>query len=189
MLILEDRWGGDGMFIDRGEKRLNQEGKSMDKDERHREIKKFWDNRAKGYKGNWQATLGEKYLRQLEIRMVIKFIKRFKPRTVLDIGCGNGYSTKEYSKMFPKIHFTGIDYSEQMILYARETQLKNCHLFADILKPDSLPKNKFDLILTQRCLQNLCDYESQTMAIKNLLSTRKSHGLALFMECSKDGVK
>jgi ubiquinone/menaquinone biosynthesis C-methylase UbiE len=166
--------------------RRNMDGKDL----QNKDIMRFWDKRAEEYGESWKATLGEKYLRMLEIKTMIKFIKLYNPMTVLDAGCGNGYSTKIYARKFPKIDFSGIDYSELMILHTKKTLLKNCKFFiGDVLQPDTLPKKTFDMVMTQRCIQNITDYTSQYNAIKNLLSKVSEGGHLLLMECSKDGVQ
>lgn len=159
--------------------------------DRTEEIKKFWDDRATQYGEDWRATLGEKYLRLLEIKTMSKLIKAYKPRNVLDVGCGNGYSTKIYATKFPDINFIGMDYSEKMIQEAHKRPVKNCKFFTgDVLDSNSIPeaKGKFDLIITQRCIQNLSDYNRQRIAINNLLAKKSPKGTLLLMECSKDGV-
>ena len=159
-------------------------------DERTNEIRKFWDDRAKEYGGDWRATLGEIYLRRLEIIKMTKLIKLYKPKRVLDVGCGNGYSTRIYANRFPKVEFVGIDYSSEMILQAKKSSIANCNFFVgDALYLNSLPDSVFDLIITQRCLQNIPDYERQRIAINNLLCKVSSNGTLLLMECSRDGVE
>lgn len=161
----------------------------MKRNEQLEKIKRFWDTRAEEYGAGWQATLGEKYLRLLEIRTMRNLIKTYNPRNVLDIGCGNGYSTKIFAAAFPSVDFVGLDYSEMMIQEANKSPVKNCKfLLGDVLDISSFPSGSFDLVITQRCLQNLPNYELQRDAIKNLLTRKSPHGTLLLMECSKDGV-
>lgn len=158
-------------------------------DERIKEIKKLWDTRAKEYGANCQATLGEKNLRMLEIKTMMKMIKRYNPKRVIDVGCGNGYSTKIYASEFPLVQFFGMDYSEEMIRHAKLSPIRNCSFFVgDVLDEASFNEREFDIIITQRCLQNLPDYEQQRRAINNLLLLKRPAGHLLLMECSKDGV-
>jgi SAM-dependent methyltransferase len=158
-------------------------------DERIKAIKKFWDSRAREYGADRQATLREKYLRLLEIKTMKRLIRRYTPKRVLDVGCGNGYSTKLYAREFPGIQFIGMDYSEEMIQYAQQSPVPNCRFFVgDVLDTTSLKEGDFDLIMSQRCLQNLPDYELQQKAINNLLTRKNRDGHMLLMECSKDGV-
>ena len=158
-------------------------------DERISEIKKFWNARAKEHGASWQATLGEKYLRLLEIRIMRQVIKRYAPNRVLDVGCGNGFSTKMYARKFPSIEFVGMDYSEPMIQVAQEQPSLNCTFYVgDVLDEATFEGRNFDLILTQRCLQNLPDYDCQRKAIGHLLKLKSPNGYLVLMECSKDGV-
>lgn len=158
-------------------------------DERISEIRKYWDARAKEHGASWQATLGEKYLRLLEIKTMTQMIKRYAPRRVLDVGCGNGFSTRIYAREFPSIQFVGMDYSEQMIQVAQEQPSSNCTFcVGNVLDEPSFEGGSFDVILTQRCLQNLPDYDCQRKAIHNLLKLKSPNGHLVLMECSKDGV-
>ena len=153
-------------------------------------VRAFWDKRAKDHGAAWTATLGEKYLRLLEIKKMSALLKKYNPQSILDVGCGNGYSTKVYAKKFPSKKFIGIDFSEDMIINANKGKMDNCDFFVgDVLDFDTLPNKDFDLIFTQRCLQNLENYEKQKLAIRNLLKLKSNKGLLLLMECSKDGVK
>ena len=159
-------------------------------DKNTEKIKSFWDERADIWGVAWQATLGERWLRMTEIKRVMKYIKRCKPRRVLDVGCGNGFSTKRYAKKFPQIEFIGLDYSEKMISHAKSEPIRNCtFVVGDVLNSDTFPSGKFDIVTTQRCIQNLPDYESQVKAINNLHAKKSSGGVLLLMECSRDGVE
>lgn len=159
-------------------------------DEQVLKIKRFWDDRAIQYGESYRATLQEEYLRRLEIKTMIKYIERYNPKTVLDVGCGNGFSTKTFARRFPQIQFTGIDYSEEMISKANNEVINNSSFFVgDVLELNTLPQRKFDFILTQRCIQNLPDYNKQKKGINNLLNLTTPEGVVALMECSKDGVK
>ena len=158
-------------------------------DEKNEKIKEHWQEKAEQWGQGWQATLGERWLRMLEIKTIAKKIERYSPRQVLDVGCGNGFSTKKYARKFPGIEFVGLDYSPKMISQANKDTVKNCSFMeGNVLELGSFPKGEFDMIITQRCIQNLSDYESQAIAIKNLLTKKSSKGTLLLMECSKDGL-
>lgn len=153
------------------------------------DIKAFWDARARQHGADWRATLAEEPLRRLEIATMAAHIEKSRPRLVLDIGCGNGYSTAAFSRRFPETRFIGVDYSEEMINVANKNRAPNCTFtLGDVLRSESLPDKHADLVFTQRCIQNLPDYESQKTAISNLRSRLSKGGVLLLMECSKDGV-
>lgn len=153
------------------------------------QIKEFWDKRAREHGEDWRATLGEKYLRLLEIQTVVDQITICRPSTVMDVGCGNGYSTKEFALRFPQSTFVGVDFSEEMISQAQKKHPDNASFqVSDVTDDSTLPKGPFDLIVTQRCLQNLPTYELQKKAIESLLSRKSENGILFLMECSKNGV-
>lgn len=154
-----------------------------------RTIKEFWDDRADTWGAAWQATLGERWLRMREIKTIVKYIRRRKPKRVLDVGCGNGFSTKIYARKFPEIEFVGLDFSEKMISHSKKEPVKNCtFIVGDVLAFDSFPPGEFDIVSTQRCIQNLPDYQSQVKAINNLRAKKSPDGILLLIECSRDGV-
>ena len=154
------------------------------------DIKAFWDDRARQFGVRPRATLNEAPLRELEICAMACRLSRLRPRRVLDVGCGNGYSTRSFAHRFPETQFTGVDYSPEMIRQANLDVPANCTFAtADVLDADSLPEGPFDVILTQRCLQNLPEDALQTIAIENLLARRSDRGVLLLMECSRNGVR
>lgn len=153
-------------------------------------IRAFWDERARQFKGDGRATLRETHLREVEVRAIESKIRSLCPRSVLDVGCGNGWSTRRYARRFPGVRFVGVDFSAEMIRYARLDVPPNCSFAeADVLDPGSLPAGPFDLVITQRCIQNLPDWDTQKRAVRNLLSRRAPGAAVLMMECSKNGVK
>jgi ubiquinone/menaquinone biosynthesis C-methylase UbiE len=152
-------------------------------------IKAFWDERARVHGTEWTATLGEPFLRQIEIRAMIEHIRANRSEIIFDVGCGNGYSTVRYATAFPDKTFIGIDYSEEMIAQARTHAAPNCRfLVGDVHRLETFPPHKADLILTQRCLQNIPGYDLQKAAIENLRTKLHSHGSLLLMECSRTGL-
>lgn len=158
-------------------------------DNRIRAIKEFWDTRAREFRENPEGTLTEKYLRLLEIKTMTRFIREMKPTRLLDVGCANGYSTKVYARTFRHVNLIGMDYSEEMILHAQKDALSNCtFVVGDVLRKETFPSGAFDIIITQRCIQNLPDYTTQRTAIENMLTKKVRGGALLLMECSKDGV-
>jgi SAM-dependent methyltransferase len=161
----------------------------MDMDLTIDKIRDYWDQRGREFGEDGRATLGERHLRELEIRVMIRFLNKLKPFRVLDVGCGNGYSTKKFGNAFPRTEFLGMDYSQEMINAANRVRVQNCRFVrGDVLQPETIPPGAFDVILTQRCLQNLPTYDLQRRAIGNLLDKLTPAGTLLLMECSKDGV-
>ena len=152
-------------------------------------IRSFWDDRARQFGADGRATLRETHLREVEVRAMMKKIRALAPSRVLDVGCGNGWSTRHYAREFPETQFVGIDFSAEMIRHARTDVPVNCAFYeGDVLDAASLPAGQFDLVMTQRCLQNLPDWLTQRRAIGNLQALCSPNGKLMLMECSKDGV-
>jgi ubiquinone/menaquinone biosynthesis C-methylase UbiE len=153
-------------------------------------IRAFWDERARTHGTEWTATLGESFLRLIEIRTMMEHIRANASDTVFDVGCGNGYSTVRYANAFPSKSFIGIDYSEEMIAQAGKHATPNCRfVVGDVLRLETFPSHKADLIVTQRCLQNIPGYDLQKRAIENLRTRLHPRGSLLLMECSRTGLE
>ncbi len=157
------------------------------------DIKEYWDKRAKQHPDSPQATTDDIYLRELEIITIadkLKEIRISRSGSVLDIGCGDGYSTLRIAEKIKHLFFTGIDYSKYMIENARNRLklypgLKDRVFFVlgDVLKLDSQFRNSlYDVILTDRCLINLNSFSSQSEAIAQIASHLKPGGYYIALE-------
>lgn len=158
------------------------------------EIKAFWNQRAEELGTDCTATLRETYLRILEINAIAKYLDH--GLIVADIGCGNGFSTIEFAKRF-KTDFIGFDYSEKMIFYANsylmeqsEGTLKGNVGFevGDILKLET-PNRLYDIVLTERCIQNIPTWDLQRKAVIETSKILKTNGLLIMTEGSLTGAK
>lgn len=152
------------------------------------DIKKYWDKRAIKYSGSLNSTTKDIWLRKIEVSLLKVQLKKFSWITsVLDIGCGDGYTTISLSKEFPDISFVGADYSEKMILNAKERldseTLGNRVKFIvlDVLSLDS-NIGQFDALISDRCLINLPSQDLQKKAIKNIHSVLNVSGLYFMVE-------
>lgn len=151
------------------------------------EIKAYWDEQAAKYGSNPNATTNDIFLRKIEINYLCEFLESFdKKLRVLDIGCGNGYSTFEYKKKVPKHDYVGADYSEEMIKSAKERLLKEniTGITFEVMDVTqlSLYNEKFDLIISDRCLVNLGNSGNRKKAIKEICRTLNSGGKYLMIE-------
>lgn len=164
----------------------------MIKDKKSKEdIKKFWDKQAEEYQQQGEATNPDIIDMELEIENIANYIK--DGAKVLDIGCGNGYSTIKFAKR-RNIEITGIDYSDEMISQANialeklDNNLKKRIKFekGDILTIDY--NREFDTVITCRCLINLINFNEQKQAIKNILQALKKNGLYIMCENTLDGL-
>lgn len=147
-------------------------------------VKDFWQNQAKNKAPSNKVTHRDVWQRTLEIEMIKLFLTK---KRAIDIGCGNGYTTKKITPFVEEI--VGIDYSSEMINRAKkESAHKNItYSVQDVLKLS--PKNFgfFDIAISERCLINLESWSAQKKAIKNISSVLKKGGLFIFVEGLKEG--
>src|SRR6266576_6602965 len=79
------------------------------------DIKAFWDSQAKEHGGSDLATNPDTHYRSLEIESILRAISAMKHDTILDVGCGNGYTTRAIAKRFPEATVYCVDFSQDMI--------------------------------------------------------------------------
>jgi len=155
------------------------------------EIKDYWESRAMKYQDSLQATTEDFYMRQIELKNLSEKIKTIPCiKNVIDIGCGDGYTTIEIAKQFPDIIFIGYDFSSGMIeLAKRKASRENIsNVSFDVLdiSKEGIPISA-NLIYTSRCLINLTSEESQLMAIKRIHTALNDNGHYLMVENFIDG--
>lgn len=154
-----------------------------------KENKDFWNNRAANKGTEEFATSNEQYLRGLEIRTIVEYIKAVAPNTVYDIGCGNGFSTFIYAKEFPNIKFIGLDYAKNMIEAAQkrliDSPIANLSFGLDDITNLQIADNSADLVITSRVLINLQNFDNQIKAAKECARILKNDGTLLLLESVK----
>lgn len=125
--------------------------------------KDFWENRARQWITQAAAM-------PIEVNEVSEFYKKVSPKTVLDIGCGDG-------RWYPHIQewgvekYTGIDISEGLIKAAklRFPHLEN-DFYASKVEDLAVPPEKYDLIFSYTCLQHILpdDFLKAVEALKRI---------------------
>lgn len=152
------------------------------------QIKDYWDNQARTFGSNANATTQDIYMREIEINYIIDFLSSFnRPLKILDIGCGNGFSTIQYKKRAEWHSYTGGDYSEEMIKYAK-TELENQSMSGeitframDVLKLSEYG-NQYDIVISDRCLVNLGTSANRRTAINEIAKCINPGGYYLMIE-------
>jgi len=161
-----------------------------------KQVKDFWQNQALEFKGSDLATAPDTYYRQLEINRIISYLKDGK--VILDIGCGNGYSTLKFAKKFSQSRFIGVDYSEEMIRYAKKNLVKEKNLkgrvkflVGDVRNLSTHPeiKQKFDYLVSERCLINLLNWKQQKQALLEMKKLLKKDGGIVLCENTQEGLQ
>lgn len=152
------------------------------------EIKQYYNNKA-GY-GKY-ATSPDFNLREVEVDYLSRWIH--DGLKVLDVGCGNGYSTIRFAEKYHS-HFTGIDFVPEMVNSANalknefnvlgEVEFAIGDVTSLIYEDDS-----FDVVVSERCLLNLPSRELQWKALDEIARVTKRGGLYLMLEGTLQGLK
>lgn len=161
-------------------------------------IKEYWDSRAVQHQQSPSVTTDDIHLRELECSVLSQELGRIPPleRTlVLDVGCGDGYSTIRLAQALPGTSFLGIDYSESMIALACQRLRAEAHLLdrvrfaiGDVTNLRSVcGQVLYDVVVSIRCLINLESRESQTEAFSQIAAHTRPGGLFIAIENFMEG--
>jgi 2-polyprenyl-3-methyl-5-hydroxy-6-metoxy-1,4-benzoquinol methylase len=101
---------------------------------------------------------------------------------VADVGCGHGTSTFIMARAFPESTFTGFDYHEPSVQWARrvaaETDLGS-HVTFDVASAKDYPGSGYDLVTTFDCLHDMGD---PVGAARHILNTLAPQGTWMIVE-------
>jgi ubiquinone/menaquinone biosynthesis C-methylase UbiE len=135
------------------------------------------------------STMHDINVRQMEIKCHLKYLN--DGMNCLEIGCGNGYATKEISKQ-RHLDILAIDSNKEMILLANKLDLIDIKgniefQCTSVLDMNTLPE--FDTVYTTRCIINLLDWKDQKKALQNMSKAVKQYGKLVMIEAYTDGLE
>jgi 2-polyprenyl-3-methyl-5-hydroxy-6-metoxy-1,4-benzoquinol methylase len=94
---------------------------------------------------NSNASVHNDLFPRSKVHQIFRCIDLGNPKTILDAGCGLGYTTTVIAEVFPDAKVLGIDLAEDAITYARN-QHKNASFGVVALDPSGERIGTFDLI-------------------------------------------
>ncbi len=159
-------------------------------------IKEHYDKVAVDNKDKPSCTMDNDFVRDTETDFIVDTIKKYiksekKDYSLVDVGCGNGYTLDMLSKNFTDIKFRGIEQNDSLRNLADEKVGKyNINIYSgDIRNEIKILTEKIDILVCQRVIINLLDKDDQTLALKNIINCVKDDGLLIFIECFSSGLK
>jgi ubiquinone/menaquinone biosynthesis C-methylase UbiE len=151
---------------------------------------KYYSEQAKTCGASGNSTMKDDLIRENEIRFIMTCLTgciNVPNYKILDIGCGNGYTTEIISNSFPKISFIGLDFCDDLLDIAKSRSIPNCQFQKGDVRKLDFEDNSFDIIYTERCLINIRDWEEQKEALNEINRTLKPNGIFIMIECFLDG--
>lgn len=160
-------------------------------------IWRYWEARAAHAKGDQSATTNDVWLRELEIATLASALREFCPSadTLLDAGCGDGYSTVRLAEAFTEMRFEGVDFSPAMIETARTRLASRSDLASRVEFRQGDVKAlrevcdgpPYDVVVTDRCLINLAGLDEQIVAVAEIAARLAEGGHYLCIENFVEG--
>jgi ubiquinone/menaquinone biosynthesis C-methylase UbiE len=157
-------------------------------------IRQYWNNRARTTDpASKQATTYDVFLRECEIAKLKEKLEACSlPSgcTVVDLGCGDGYSTVSLAAALPEAGFIGVDWSEEMLNLARQRLATEPDVSGRVsfrqgdmrTLGDSLADESFEVFLTMRSLINLTTSQQQYATISQIGGHLKPGGYYFCIE-------
>jgi ubiquinone/menaquinone biosynthesis C-methylase UbiE len=145
---------------------------------------RHWNARATGVENDIDVNIMDVFQRDLEYECVCRYLT--KDMTVLEVGCGNGFSTQRF-RVLTK-HIDAFDYAEDMIKRAKASfgETNNRFIHDNVLSPQHLV-GSYDTVICIRVLINLQNLEQQCQVIRNLVPFVKPQGLFIVAEGFTEG--
>ena len=143
-----------------------------------------WNERATSVANDVEVNIMDIFQREIEYDYVCRFLR--EDMRVLEVGCGNGFSTERFRALVA--HVDAFDYAEDMIERAKSTvgETNNQFLHDNVLDPKHLT-GPYDTVICVRVLINLADLEQQQTAVRNLAQLTRPGGLLILAEGYTDG--
>lgn len=154
----------------------------------------FWDQQAKAHGPSDIATNPDQHYRKLEIERILTVLGQIPHDSILDVGCGNGYTTHQIAAKFPDAEVAGVDFSKRMIDEAiRHNSLSGnidyfCGDVLSLSRSNGVSHRQFDVVLSTRTLINLANWQEQKVAILEMRKLLKPQGKLILVENIKEGL-
>jgi len=164
-------------------------------------IAKHYETVAKEHGTSSTSTMADETTRALETEAISQFVGESirlrqaegltEPATIMDVGCGNGYTLETLSNQYPDHNYVGIEQSDELRALA-QSRFKSTDrvriLKGDIRDGDFSRGTTADILICQRVLINLLAIADQKEALSNIVASVKSPstwgsgGTLLFIE-------
>jgi ubiquinone/menaquinone biosynthesis C-methylase UbiE len=152
-------------------------------------ISEHYRNEAEKHGLSGTCTIQDIRTRILELEAICSYIK--DGQHILEVGCGNGFVADQIAKRF-NVAIDTIDISPEMIALAKKRSNENYRGHVFYLQGDILDVvdiyNMYDLVFTERTLQNILSWEDQQKALTNIVNALKPGAEFIMLESFYTGM-
>ena len=143
-----------------------------------------WNDRAASIANDIEVNIMDIFQRELEYDYVCRYLS--PDMTVLEVGCGNGFSTNRFRPLVR--HVDAFDYAEMMIERAKANigETNNRFFVDNVLDPQHI-STTYDTVICVRVLINLRNLEEQRRAISNMTRFTRPGGQLIVAEGFTEG--
>lgn len=147
------------------------------------------------------STMSDEMTRDMETEAILHFVDEslryyreigFKNQiTIMDVGCGNGYTLDQLAKKYPNCSFVGVEKSDELrgLAVSRFHKKDNVKILEGDLRDSNFSNGiTADILICQRVLINLLSLDDQNAALGNIISAVRpskentNGGTLLFIE-------
>jgi ubiquinone/menaquinone biosynthesis C-methylase UbiE len=155
------------------------------------QIRDFWARQVAEHGHSPSVSWSDHWAIEMEIRELLRHLNHGDD--VLDVGCGNGYSTVQLASQKP-IKIRGLDYLPEMIDQAR-TRAKslplsmpgNVDFNVGSIMAIPEPSGVYDKVVVVRVVINLGEWRNQLTALHECARVLKPGGVLLLSEATIQG--
>lgn len=151
-------------------------------------ILEHYKSEAEKHQLGGTSTIQDMRTRHLEIEAISSYLR--DGYKALEVGCGNGYTAEVLVRQF-NIDLEATDLSQDLIALAKERKIAEARGHVEFAQADILELDKveaYDVIFTERCLQNLLSWDEQKRALSNIVRALKKGGHFIMMESFLTGM-
>jgi len=134
------------------------------------------------------STIQDMRTRRLERNAIGQYLQ--DGQKILEPGCGNGFTAWSFAKS-KRVSIDAYDLCSELITLAQERSNKDLLGSVNFFQDSACrwkKNNSYDIVFTERALQNIPTWEDQCIALENIYISLKSEGIFVMEECFLSGL-